>query len=429
MDAVAALSGVAPVARPARGQEMAAERDWRNVDKLVEVEAAELQKLLRTSRAATEAPAQQSTALRIAQALGWCVLFAEPTQYTPHVLPVAVCRVAVPAAVRWFGALERAARRLPKRWDEAQSAEERDNLCVEALIDRTCAQGTYVALSESLTAALERTELAVDEYEQFSNELSVALEKYDEELRAHLELLSSVAEHELVISWRKHLRPPYAEAPPWWLSETLLQVAEAIARQTDRDLAALGTLMGEAPLTGVMRFSSAVASARPRERPRSEPLEYPAEVITPTVSASRSRVPLRLRWLSPDGDYMALCVLPYPPEPLLPVRVVFFEVSNAERATGLSGRTARLAGVRATIGADAACMFEVDALRRALAAGERLRLYVEGSRGYAAHLRYMMATLDRSVPAPLLGKPSSGPWVADPAALDEVRRQIGSTNK
>ncbi len=317
----------------------------------------ELNELLARLESGEPSEQDEILAYRAARALGYCKLFGTGYIAFPERLPAPVAKRAVEAAVEQFKQYAVSAVQLPREWDEEGEPTLRDQLCLRRLHERTEAQAVYVAVVESLEAALEDEEIEDREYVDLVTRLSDALRDYDICLRSVAELLSTVHEDSTLELWRAGLTEPYRSLLPWWMGPELAQIAERTAREVDELLAGFAERAGSEP-SGLV-------------------LVVPAILFRPArIAAKGERRRLSLKWYSPDRRYTALSWFEYPLDDEESMKLVFYDSRSGERATELRGYYAQLAGLLHTIGEDVQCSFKVADLRRQLETGEQVRLYV-----------------------------------------------------
>ncbi len=320
---------------------------------------------------AAEDPKQQALALSAAECLGRLVLFGgAPTNgdFLPaHLVPVAMA--ALRDRIHW--ASEEAGR-LGERWDMQPDFERRDELCMNAIQERTEIHAAYLGL----LACIER--IGEEAFAEELGELEAELEQYDIQLAHHKELLATVASSNLVRNLRDALAEEYRSATPWWLSEELEQLAEEVVDETEKLLADF-------------RRNAPVGPAPPL-------LAFPTQLFQPIAAAAKSQPrQLYLVWESPDRRIQAICSVPWPGGPGPTLRIVF-RSDNPEALETVRGAAVWLANVEGRIGPDNTAEFQTERIWESLNRGGRATLAVGSPQAFwpveAEALEQAKAVLD-----------------------------------
>lgn len=299
------------------------------------LERSELEAFAAAAAAAPVGPlpeAARKAALGVAVALGRCRLSGVDPGDDGGILSAEVATAATTALVE---VLERGAARaggLGERFDAAIDPIEPEHDALDLLRLRMDAWAAFLAIDEASQAALEDEdgEGPGAAFEAGLAALLDALDAYDAELRAQLDVLSIVADTGLLDHWRTGLAPEFAATPPWWLDGSLEREAQRLDRQA----------LELAPDAWLPRPAIERIAALEGDSPASEPR------------------PDELRWHSPDGTLIAKLELPPRTESRLGedqvLEVLFVSPrGDVARIDALIGaQTATLAGVERAIGRD-----------------------------------------------------------------------------
>ncbi|MDW8223309.1 MAG: hypothetical protein RMJ82_10200 [Gemmatales bacterium] len=250
------------------------------------------------------APADQEThtqALEAAVALGYCRLYDITLGEEDGVLPKAIAQVAAVALASQLDNLIQDAENLPQRWDETEEPSERDELCLSLLEERMNAQAAYIAIEEALLEAQSEGEISWAEYSMTLDSLIQRLEQIDQALRTpdRLHILSTVAHYPLLRNWRQMLGGDYRFAQFWWLSGQLERWAEALTQHAEAELPS-ASVWQQVRRVEYARYENALLLLR---------LFLLNKVFTKRIAAAGETLTVTLRWLSPDGQYEAVCSL------------------------------------------------------------------------------------------------------------------------
>jgi hypothetical protein len=247
-------------------------------------------------------------------ALGRCRIFGVPLP--PEVVDRAatVCPAAVLDLRRRLADWTESARTLGTRWDAAADPWEADELCAALIELRTDAWAAETALAE---------------FKALAPEVKALIGAFDAALNEQISVLSTISG----TNWFENYRAGLAAGitPPWWLGSEL----EAAARLAD-DIAAHS--LPPADFWAVVRTASRwkiVFPSRVEVRPlAAEPkIEQPPPAFLP------------VRWMSPDGRYLAELLLPEQSSEGLDRErrpLLVWRLSDSELATELIGRPIRL---------------------------------------------------------------------------------------
>jgi hypothetical protein len=311
------------------------------------------------------APAGDRAAYRVARALGRCRLFGvAPGDDLDGVLPAPLAAAAAAELTRLLTTWADEARRLGERWDAAIDPSEADNLCAGLLGARMSAWAVGVALEEAYLDCAEedpaRAALAAA-----IDGMQDALDRFDEGLEGHTDVLATVAGTKLLEGWRTQLAPAFREDLPWWLDGRLEEAAQAC------DAGAARTLPGPALWATVRRQAARFLNGVPVLPPVGGGVLAAADTPGTAVAAPGQT----LCWLSPDGAWRAELQLPekFTPEEEGPFRPVNFTRRVDDRpAVELAGQLVRLGGAEDKLDDKGQVWLRLADLREA--GGLRLRL-------------------------------------------------------
>jgi hypothetical protein len=246
------------------------------------------------------------------------------------------------------------ARRLEVAWNEAEGDSGADQSTRRLLEARMETWAAYLAIDDGYQSCLERDDPAETALTPQLARLVDAVEEFDRELLAHVDLLAGVTETDLLERWRLKLGPEFRRAPPWWLSGTLEAAAQRIHRQASAD---------------ERSFREQLRSARKR-RPGWWLPPLPQEAAAGDEQRPPALPPLR--WHSPDGNLVARLTRPARPRRDEESLTLGFRQADG-RPADLADQPVYLASVAGHVGSDGKARFLLGALR---AAGQEPRLEV-----------------------------------------------------
>ncbi len=166
------------------------------------------------------------SAYRLALALGRCRLFGvEMKESDDFTLTRAAAAAAASVLYRALRRATRGVEELGQHLRRAGAYGRRD-LAVELLEFRTDAWAAFLAIDESLSAAIEGTGkgtpgISTDILGKRVAMLMKATENYDANLNEKVRFLRPAAGTQLLENWRRLLAPAHRELLPWWLSGEL----------------------------------------------------------------------------------------------------------------------------------------------------------------------------------------------------------------
>ncbi len=329
-------------------------------------------------QAVTEPTTDDAEARRVAytaaRALGECLLFGVAQDQLPGQIPLHLVRLGTAQATEAFLAFADQARKLGQQWDAEEDFTRREQLCLDALVNRMEAQAVYTGLTHRLLEAVDAGEVTDEEFLGLVGRLTDALNEYDRALREQVDVLCTVRGNPLLKRWRDAIVPEYAHETPWWLGPGLDEAAEALARDVERDLQQLTARLTAAAATAAE--AEAVVYAMEPPRPEPEYPRFPPGLITVRAAARGTGIPVWLVWHDPQRRYRAESRIRYPLSDEDEIRMLFVRHSDGSEATELAGGLVRLAGVTTTIDESGRCSFSVRELRRQLAEDTPVRLEV-----------------------------------------------------
>ncbi len=305
-------------------------------------------------------PARQA-AYELARALGYCRVFGVDAGDADGTLPVNVALTAAEQLSDRVSDWIEQTRTLGEQWDQCESFEEAEELCLALVEARTDAWATFVGIDEALEAATDHSgpEDLTGRFQVAVDRLVDRLCEWDELLQQpkNLGLLATAADTALLENWRSALAEPFRRRPPWWLDGTLEAVAQQNWQQMCAELPRPQHLIAAVPFPKgislkehyckILDWQLALA-ARPKQ-------SLPTNVM---------------EWRAPDKRYYAHMEL----DPDTPVWHIRFFTAQHDRATDLAGTIVRLDDVAATIDEEGKAIFPVEALRRSR---RQLHLQVE----------------------------------------------------
>jgi hypothetical protein len=314
-------------------------------------------------------PAHQASALRAAIALGYCRLFGADLGDEDGALPLPIAKAATTALHDLIDDAAKRAQTLAHDWDSTDEPIERDELCVRLLLDRMDIHAAYIAVDEALLEAYGDQEISWQEYDSSLRALTDKVEQLDTALQQseNLEILSTVAHLPLIENWRILLTEDHQALMPWWLSGLLSEVAQVSMQE------ALKRMPSAEIWQAVAR---AVTDKEERQLAALKLLLL--MTLRARVAAAPAGQPVIIRWVSPDGQYEALCVLVQDKRPEQ-IEIVFM-TSAGEPALGLSNQPVWLADLESKISAEGKAWFPSDGLLQALESGKPPCLAVGSSR-------------------------------------------------
>jgi len=134
----------------------------------------------------------------------------------------------------------------------------------------------YVAVTESLEAALEQDDLPDRVHVELVERLPNALQRYETVLQSVAELLATVHDDPTLELWRSGLTKPYRTVLPGWKGPGLAAVAEQTAEAADTLLRQAARRIEASAVSGAL--------ARPRDPLR---CRYPGPLVQPVGIAAR----------------------------------------------------------------------------------------------------------------------------------------------
>ncbi len=317
----------------------------------------------------TLTPAHQASALRAAIALGYCRLFGADLGEEDGALPLLIAKAAMPSLHALIDDTAKRAETLADDWDSIDELVERDELCIRLLQDRMDIHAAYIAVDEAFLEAYGEQEISWKEYDNTLQALAEKVERLDAALQQpeNLEILSTVAHLPLIENWRILLTEDHQALMPWWLSGLLSEVAQASVRKALKRM----------PSAEIWRaVARTVTEKAQRELVVVKLLLLAA--LRARIAASPAAQPVIIRWVSPDGQYEAHCVLVQDKRPEH-IEIVFM-TRTGEPAPDLSNQPVWLADLESKINAEGKAWFPSDGLLQALESGKPPCLAVGGSR-------------------------------------------------
>lgn len=314
-------------------------------------------------------PAHQASALRAAIALGYCRLFGADLGDADGALPLPIAKAATSALHDLIDDTVKRAETLAHDWDSTDEPIERDELCIRLLQDRMDIHAAYIALDEAWLEAYGEQEISWQEYDRALQALTERVERLDAALQQpeNLEILSTVAHLPLIENWRILLAGDHQVLMPWWLSGLLSEVAQVSAREALKRM----------PSAEIWRtVARAVTEKEQRKLVTLKLLLWTALHVR--AAAAPAGRPVIIRWVSPDHEYEALCVLVQDKRPEQ-IEMVFMTRAG-ELVPGLSNQPVWLADLESKISAEGKAGFPSDGLLQALESGKPPCLVVGSSR-------------------------------------------------
>jgi hypothetical protein len=311
----------------------------------------------------------QASALRAAIALGYCRLFGADLGDEDGALPLPIAKAAMTALHALIDDAAKRAQTLAHNWDSTDEPMERDELCVRLLLDRMDIHAAYIAVDEALLEAYGDQEISWQEYDSSLQALTEKVEQLDAALQQseNLEILSTVAHLPLIENWRILLTEDHQALMPWWLSGLLSEVAQVSMHEALKRM----------PSAGIWQtVARAVTDKEERQLAALKLLLL--MTLRARVAAAPAGQPVIVRWVSPDGQYEAHCVLVQDKRPEQ-IEIVFMTRAG-EPALGLSNQPVWLADLESKISAEGKAWFPSDDLLRALESGKPPCLAVGSSR-------------------------------------------------
>jgi hypothetical protein len=314
-------------------------------------------------------PGHQASALRAAIALGYCRLFGADLGDEDGALPLPIAKAATTALHDLIDDAAKRAQTLAHDWDSTDEPIERDELCVRLLLDRMDIHAAYIAVDEALLEAYGDREISWQEYDSSLQALTEKVEQLDTALQQseNLEILSTVAHLPLIENWRILLTQDHQGLMPWWLSGLLSEVAQVSMQEALKRM----------PSAGIWQaVARAVTDKEERQLAALKLLLL--MTLRARVAAAPAGQPVIIRWVSPDGQYEAHCVLVQDKRPEQ-IEIVFMTRAG-EPALGLSNQPVWLADLESKISAEGKAWFPSDGLLQALESGKPPCLAVGSSR-------------------------------------------------
>jgi hypothetical protein len=314
-------------------------------------------------------PGHQASALRAAIALGYCRLFGADLGDEDGALPLPIAKAATTALHDLIDDAAKRAQTLAHDWDSTDEPIERDELCVRLLLDRMDIHAAYIAVDEALLEAYGDREISWQEYDSSLQALTEKVEQLDTALQQpeNLEILSTVAHLPLIENWRILLTEDHQALMPWWLSGLLSEVAQVSMQEALKRM----------PSAGIWQaVARAVTDKEERQLAALKLLLL--MTLRARVAAAPAGQPVIIRWVSPDSQYEAHCVLVQDKRPEQ-IEIVFM-TSAGEPALGLSNQPVWLADLESKISAEGKAWFPSDGLLQALESGKPPCLAVGSSR-------------------------------------------------
>jgi hypothetical protein len=314
-------------------------------------------------------PGHQASALRAAIALGYCRLFGADLGDEDGALPLPIAKAATTALHDLIDDAAKRAQILAHDWDSTDEPIERDELCVRLLLDRMDIHAAYIAVDEALLEAYGDQEISWQEYDSTLQALTEKAEQLDVALQqpGNLEILSTVAHLPLIENWRILLTQDHHGLMPWWLSGLLSEVAQVSMHEALKRM----------PSAGIWQTVARAVTDK-EERQLAALKLHLLMTLRARVAAAPAGQPVIIRWISPDSQYEAHCVLVQDKRPEQ-IEIVFM-TSAGEPALRLGNQPVWLADLESKISAEGKAWFPSDGLLQALESGKPPCLAVGSSR-------------------------------------------------
>jgi hypothetical protein len=283
--------------------------------------------------------------------LGYCRLFGADLGDEDGALPLPIAKAATTALHDLIDDAAKRAQTLAHDWDSTDEPIERDELCVRLLLDRMDIHAAYIAVDEALLEAYGDQEISWQEYDSSLQALTEKVEQLDTALQqsGNLEILSTVAHLPLIENWRIPLTEDHQALMPWWLSGLLSEVAQVSMQEALKRM----------PSAGIWQaVARAVTDKEERQLAALKLLLL--MTLRARVAAAPAGQPVIIRWVSPDGQYEAHCVLVQDKRPEQ-IEIVFMTRAG-EPALGLSNQPVWLADLESKISAEGKAWFPSDDL-------------------------------------------------------------------
>jgi hypothetical protein len=264
-------------------------------------------------------------AYRAALCLGRCRLYGVAPGDLGDVLPTAVAVAATNHLADLLADWTEEANHLGERWDRANDPAEAGELCAGLLDLRTEAWAVGLVVHEVEDAQASSTRAGLDAAIQ---RMQAGLENFDAALEQQVEVLGTLAGTRRLTNMRESLAPEWRADPPWWLGDWLEETAQESEKRAVR------TLPGRASWRVLGQLVDRVVAALPR-------LPALREGALAFGSTPDAIVPGQtLRWVSPEGDYLAEFELPeeedYTPEQVAVARPLNFTRRGGEADSSMA---------------------------------------------------------------------------------------------
>lgn len=240
--------------------------------------------------APVDAPARKA-AYELAVALGQCRLFHVEAGEWDGILPA---RVALEAAGHLADELERQwiddAVRLDEDWDEADSADEAEDVCLDICERRMEATALWIACVETCEdyEATGEEPVLMDAVRAALETVRERLAEFDATVEQHLSLLESVLQRPSFEAWRECLSDEFYYSVAPWITR-LVDLPPPVVEDDPESIVE--------PVQQFSRLQKTLSAIQPKTTQNASPPEQ-SPALPP------------LKWVSPDGRFAAWLLIP-----------------------------------------------------------------------------------------------------------------------